>query len=38
VTGDRLIRLAATAVVCAVAGFTAVVSYSQIYGLGQLHR
>jgi hypothetical protein len=37
VSGDRLIRLAAAAVVCAVAGFAAVVSYSHIYGLGRVH-
>ncbi len=36
-TGDRLIRLAAAAVVCAVAFFAAVVSYSHIYGLGRVH-
>jgi Protein of unknown function (DUF2637) len=37
VTGDRVIRLATAAVVCAVAGFAAVVSYSHIYGLGRAH-
>jgi hypothetical protein len=35
VTGDRVIRLATAAVVCAVAAFAAVVSYSHIYGLGR---
>ena len=34
-TGDRVIRFATAAVVCAVAGFAAVVSYSHIYGLGR---
>ena len=34
-TGDRVIRFAATAVVCAVAAFAAVVSYSHIYDLGR---
>jgi len=37
VSGDRVIRLATAAVVCAVAGFAAVVSYSHIYGLGRAH-
>src|SRR5579859_8087830 len=37
VTGDRVIRLATAAVVCAVATFAAVVSYSHIYGLGRAH-
>jgi hypothetical protein len=37
VTGDRLIRLATAAVVCAVAAFAAVVSYTHIYGLGRAH-
>jgi hypothetical protein len=37
VSGDRVIRLATAAVVCAVAGFAAVVSYSRIYGLGRAH-
>jgi hypothetical protein len=37
VTGDRVIRFATAAVVCAVAGFAAVVSYSHIYGLGRSH-
>jgi hypothetical protein len=37
VTGDRVIRLATAAVVCAVASFAAVVSYSHIYGLGRTH-
>jgi len=37
VTGDRVIRLATAAVVCAVAAFAAVVSYSHIYGLGRAH-
>jgi hypothetical protein len=37
VTGDRVIRLATAAVVCAVAAFAAVVSYSHIYGLGRVH-
>jgi len=32
-----VIRLATAAVVCAVAGFAAVVSYSHIYGLGRAH-
>ena len=36
-TGDRVIRLATAAVVCAVAAFAAVVSYSHIYGLGRVH-
>ena len=36
-TGDRVIRLATAAVVCAVAAFAAVVSYSHIYGLGRAH-
>jgi hypothetical protein len=35
VTGDRVIRLATATVVCAVAAFAAVVSYSHIYGLGR---
>jgi len=37
VNGDRVIRLATAAVVCAVAAFAAVVSYSHIYGLGRAH-
>jgi hypothetical protein len=37
VSGDRAIRLATAAVVCAVAAFAAVVSYSHIYGLGRAH-
>ena len=37
VTGDRVIRFTTAAVVCAVAAFAAVVSYSHIYGLGRLH-
>ena len=37
VSGDRLIRVATAAVVCAVAAFAAVVSYSHIYGLGRAH-
>jgi len=37
VTGDRVIRSATAAVVCAVAAFAAVVSYSHIYGLGRAH-
>jgi len=37
VNGDRLIRFATAAVVCAVAAFAAVVSYSHIYGLGREH-
>jgi hypothetical protein len=37
VTGDRVIRLATAVVVCTVAGFAAVVSYSHIYGLGRGH-
>lgn len=36
-SGDRLIRVATAAVVCAVAGFAAVVSYTHIYDLGRLH-
>ena len=36
-SGDRLIRFATAAVVCAVAGFAAVVSYSHIYDLGHAH-
>ena len=36
-TGDRVIRLATATVVCAVAAFAAVVSYSHIYGLGRAH-
>ena len=36
-SGDRLIRIATAAVVCAVAGFAAVVSYSHIYDLGRAH-
>ena len=36
-TGDRVIRFATAAVVCAVAAFAAVVSYSHIYGLGREH-
>ena len=34
-SGDRVIRFATAAVVCAVAAFAAVVSYSHIYGLGR---
>jgi hypothetical protein len=37
VSGDRVIRFATAAVVCAVAAFAAVVSYSHIYGLGREH-
>jgi Protein of unknown function (DUF2637) len=37
VNGDKLIRAAMSAVVVAVAGFAAVVSYSHIYGLGRAH-
>jgi hypothetical protein len=37
VSGDRVIRFATAAVVCAVAAFAAVVSYAHIYGLGQAH-
>jgi hypothetical protein len=37
VSGDRVIRLTTAAVVCAVAAFAAVVSYSHIYGLGRAH-
>jgi hypothetical protein len=37
VSGDRVIRFATAAVVCAVAGVAAVVSYSHIYGLGRAH-
>ena len=36
-SGDRLIRAATAAAVCAVAGFAAVVSYSHIYDLGHAH-
>ena len=36
-SGDRVIRFATAAVVCAVAAFSAVVSYSHIYGLGRAH-
>jgi hypothetical protein len=36
-TGDRVIRFTTPAVVCAVAAFAAVVSYSHIYGLGRAH-
>ena len=36
-SGDRVIRVATAAVVCAVAAFAAVVSYSHIYGLGRGH-
>ncbi len=36
-SGDRVIRFATAAVVCAVAAFAAVVSYSHIYGLGRVH-
>ena len=36
-SGDRVIRFAAAAVVCVVAAFAAVVSYSHIYGLGRVH-
>lgn len=36
-SGDRVIRLATAAVVCAVAAFAAVVSYSHIYGPGRAH-
>jgi Protein of unknown function (DUF2637) len=32
-----VIRFATAAVVCAVAAFAAVVSYSHIYGLGRVH-
>jgi hypothetical protein len=37
VSADRVIRFATAAVVCAVAAFAAVVSYSHIYGLGRVH-
>jgi len=37
VIGDKVIRSATAAVVCAVAAFAAVVSYSHIYGLGRAH-
>jgi hypothetical protein len=37
VNGDRVIRFATAAVVCAVAAFAAVISYSHIYGLGRAH-
>ena len=36
-TGDRVIRFMTAAVVCAMAAFAAVVSYSHIYGLGRAH-
>ena len=36
-SGDRVIRFATAAVVCAVAAFAAGVSYSHIYGLGRAH-
>ena len=36
-SGDRVIRFATAAVVCAVAVFAAVISYSHIYGLGRAH-
>lgn len=36
-SGDRVIRFGTAAVVCAVAVFAAVVSYSHIYGLGRAH-
>ena len=36
-SGDRVIRFATAAVVCVVAAFAAVVSYSHIYGLGRAH-
>jgi hypothetical protein len=35
VIGDRVIRFTTAAVVCAVAAFAAMVSYSLIYGLGR---
>jgi len=34
---EQVIRFATAAVVCAVAVFAAVVSYSHIYGLGRAH-
>jgi Protein of unknown function (DUF2637) len=37
VSGDRVIRLATAALVCAVGAVAAVVSYSRIYGLGRAH-
>jgi FtsH-binding integral membrane protein len=37
VNGDRVNRFATATVVCAVAAFAAVVSYSHIYGLGRAH-
>jgi hypothetical protein len=37
VSGDRCIRFATALVVCAVAGFAAIVSYSHIYDLGRSH-
>jgi hypothetical protein len=37
VSGDRVIRFATAAVVCAVAAFAAVVSYSHICRLGRAH-
>ena len=37
VSGDRVIHVTTAAVVCAVAAFAAVVSYSHIYGLGRVH-
>ena len=36
-SGDRLIRFATAAVVCAVAAFAAVVSYPHVYDLGHAH-
>jgi predicted small integral membrane protein len=36
VTGDRMIRFTTAAVVCAVAAFAAVVSYSHVYRLGRV--
>ena len=36
-SGDRVIRFATAAVVCAVAAFATVVSYSHIYGLGRAY-
>jgi len=37
VTGDRVIRAVAAAVVTAVAAFAAIVSYSHVYDLGRAH-
>jgi hypothetical protein len=37
VSGDRVVRCTTAAVVCAVAAFAALVSYSHIDGLGRVH-